>query len=159
MSIPLDDRLFLHGHGAFEMCHMSQGYLYLLDAHLERFLFSVAKAGLALPYSEMEVKKIILHTAAAGCKTNGFVRFWLTGGRGPFGMSVKGGKGPSFYVLTTVEKPYQTYSLEKGFKVKTSKMPVHDRYYTTFQSNCDLPAVLSQLDADRQGLDLVRMSL
>ena len=155
MSIPVDDRLFLHGHGAFEMCHMSQGYLYLLDEHLTRFLWSVAKAGLGLPCSETELKRIILHTAAAGKKLNGFVRFWLTGGRGTLGMSAKQGKGPSLYVLTTCEKPYQTYDLEIGLKAKTSKIPVHDPYYTTFQSNCDLPAVLSQLDAEREGYDLV----
>ena len=156
MTLPLDDRMFLHGHGAFEMCHMSQGYLYLLDEHIKRFLWSVSRAGLGLPMTEKELRKIILHTAAAGNKLNGFVRFWVTGGRGTLGISPKGGKGPALYVLTSCEKPYQEYHIEHGFKVKTSRVPIHDPYFTTLQSNSNLPAVLSQLDAEKEGLDMVR---
>lgn len=155
MNVPVDDRMFLHGHGASEMLHMSQGYLYLFDDHIARFIWSISKAGMRLPCSEMELKRIVLHTAAAGNKLNGFVRIWLSGGRGSFGVSVRGGKGPALYVLTTCEKPYQDYDLEVGFKAKTSRIPIHDSYYTTLQSNGNLPAVLSQLEAEHEKCDLV----
>eukprot|EP00210_Caulerpa_lentillifera_P000879 g850.t1 len=154
MVIPIDDRLFMQGHGAFEMCHISQGYLYLFDEHFERFMWSVKKVGIELPYSEEELKRIILHTAAASNKLNGFVRFWASGGRGTFGLSTRGGKGPAFYVLATCEKPYQDFSLAEGFKVLTSPVPVHDSYYTTLQSNGNLPGVLTQLLAEQKGCDL-----
>ena len=159
MTIPWDDRLFLHGHGAFEMCHMSQGYLYLFDTHVERFLLSVSRAGLKSPMSEAELKRKILHTAAAGNKLNGFVRFWMSGGRGTLSLSVKGGKGPAFYVLTSCEKPYQNYDLETGFSAITTKVPIHDSYYTTMISNNNLPIVLGQLDADQRGKELAGIVL
>ena len=159
MTIPWDDRLFLYGHGASEMCHLSQGYLYLFDAHVERFLLSVSRAGLKLPMSETELKRKILHTAAAGNKLNGFVRFWMSGGRGSLSLSVKGGKGPALFVLTSCEKPYQGYDLAKGFSAITSKVPVHDSYYTAMQSNNNLPSVLSQLDAEQREKDLASSAL
>jgi len=154
MLIPIDDRLFLQGHGASEICHISQGYLYLFNEHLKRFLWSIKKVGIELPYSEEELKRIILHTAAASNKLNGFVRFWATGGRGTLGLTPRGGKGPAFYVLASCEKPYQDFSLAEGFKAFSSPVPVHDSYYTTLQSNGNLPGVLTQLLAEQKGCDL-----
>lgn len=71
MVIPIDDRLFTKGHGAFDMCLMANGYLYNLEAHLDRFLLSLAKAGLELPLGKRDLAKTILHTAAASTKLNG----------------------------------------------------------------------------------------
>lgn len=48
-----------------------KGYLYLFDEHFKRFKMSIHKAGLELPIDDFELKKIILHTAAASSKLNG----------------------------------------------------------------------------------------
>lgn len=71
MVIPIEDRLFTKGHGAFDMCLMVNGYLYNLEAHIDRFMQSLAKAGLELPYGRRDLAKTILHTAAASTKLNG----------------------------------------------------------------------------------------
>lgn len=79
MVVPIEDRLFTKGHGASDICLMCNGYLYNLDAHLDRFLMSTRRAGLELPIGKRELGKIILHTAAASSKLNGGQQlYWAT---------------------------------------------------------------------------------
>jgi hypothetical protein len=55
------------------------GYLYQLEAHLERFKASAELAGLPLPMSEERLLRILMDTAAASMKMNGEGRGVNTG--------------------------------------------------------------------------------
>ena len=54
------------GHAIFDTAIIAHGALYLLDRHLDRFLHSAYRAGLALPYSLDQLARIIVETAAIG---------------------------------------------------------------------------------------------
>ena len=54
------------GHAIFDTAIIAHGALYLLDRHLDRFLHSAYRAGLALPYSLDQLARIIIETAAIG---------------------------------------------------------------------------------------------
>jgi 4-amino-4-deoxychorismate lyase len=57
----------------FDTAVITDGYLYQLDQHLQRFLTNAAKANIGLPrgMSVEQMRRTILETAAAGCKLNG----------------------------------------------------------------------------------------
>ena len=54
-----------------DCCSAFQGYLYQLDAHLQRFFTSAKKAGLLLPFPPAQIRRTILETAAASKKMHG----------------------------------------------------------------------------------------
>ncbi|GMH34017.1 hypothetical protein BSKO_01851 [Bryopsis sp. KO-2023] len=148
MTLPIDDRMVTLGHGAFDMCLMTEGYLYSFEEHLDRFEQSIGRAGLEAPFSRRSLQKTILHTAAASTRLNGFVRFWVTGGRGTFGLSPKGGSGPSLYVLASDEDDFRKVDITVGWKAKTTPVPPHEPYFLSTLSNSFLPGVLATMDAE-----------
>lgn len=64
-------------------------------------------------------------------------------------MSTKGGSGPSLYVLVSDEDDFNKNEIMKGWKLKTTIVPVHEPYYMTALSNNFLPYVLGTLDAEQ----------
>lgn len=59
-------------------------HLYELDAHLDRFLRSAAKAKITPPFDRATIRDILIQTAAAGECKSGVLRYWLSVGRGGF---------------------------------------------------------------------------
>ncbi|GJN06579.1 hypothetical protein PR202_ga24322 [Eleusine coracana subsp. coracana] len=49
MVIPMDDHMVHRGHGVFDTAMIMDGWLYELDAHLDRFLRSAANARIIHP--------------------------------------------------------------------------------------------------------------
>jgi branched-subunit amino acid aminotransferase/4-amino-4-deoxychorismate lyase len=62
-------------------------HLYELDAHLDRFLRSAAKAKITPPFDRATIRDILIQTAAAGECKSGILRYWLSVGRGGFNLS------------------------------------------------------------------------
>jgi 4-amino-4-deoxychorismate lyase len=71
MVVHMDDHMVHHGHGVYETIVVCEGYLYQLDDHLERLKSSADMAGLTVPVSDAQLKRIVLDTAAAGGRLNG----------------------------------------------------------------------------------------
>lgn len=65
MVVSLDDHMVHRGHAVFDTATLTQGYLYQLDDHLDRFYRSAEKAGLSPPFPRKQLRRIILETAAA----------------------------------------------------------------------------------------------
>ena len=98
-SIALDDRGFHRGHAVFDTCNVVASHAYGLSFHLDRLLLSAQKARIDHNYSKAELKNIILRTLSVANKSdNVFVRFWLTAGRGTFGIAPTKGE-TSFYCV------------------------------------------------------------
>lgn len=57
----------------FDTAILTEGHLYQLDQHLQRFLTNAARANIPLPpgISAEQMRRTILETAAASCKLNG----------------------------------------------------------------------------------------
>ena len=62
-------------------------HLYELDAHLDRFLRSAAKAKITPPFDRATIRDILIQTVAAGECKSGILRYWLSVGRGGFKIS------------------------------------------------------------------------
>ncbi|KAK9838341.1 hypothetical protein WJX81_005802 [Elliptochloris bilobata] len=152
MIVSVDDHLVHRGHAVFDTAVITEGYLYQLDAHLQRFFTSAKKAGLLLPFPAAQIRRIILETAAAGKKMHGYVRYWLGAGRGGFGLSPSECISPSFYVVAyqAAEDPMRHLS---GWRIKTSRVPAKDPYFATLKSNNYLANALVAMDAEASGYD------
>lgn len=65
MIVSVDDHFVHRGHAVFDTATITQGYLYQLDDHLDRFYRSASKAALMPPFPRHQIRRIILETAAA----------------------------------------------------------------------------------------------
>lgn len=65
MVVSADDHMVHRGHAVFDTATLTQGYLYQLDDHLDRFYRSASKAALTPPFPRNQIRRIILETAAA----------------------------------------------------------------------------------------------
>ena len=63
MVLAADDHGVHRGHAVFDTLAIIEGRVYLLDAHLARFFNSAAAAGLTLPFSRSQVRRVVLETA------------------------------------------------------------------------------------------------
>lgn len=175
MFIHIDDHMVHRGHSVFDTAIITNGYMYQLDQHLERFFSSAAKAGIPLPKdtSKDQMRRIILETAAASCKQQAYVRYFLSAGRGGFGLSSAECLGSSFYVMVysldhqEQEHPDDTWAdtyvtrqeldkhgqedYLKGWKVKTSPVPQKPPFFSRLKSTNYLPNALAVIDAEADG--------
>jgi len=89
MVVQMDDHMVHRGHAVFDTTLLIDSHLYQLNPHVDRFLASAAKASIPLPpgVTPDQLIRTILETAAASKLTDGHLRFWLSAGRGGFGLS------------------------------------------------------------------------
>ncbi|KAI3425070.1 hypothetical protein D9Q98_008447 [Chlorella vulgaris] len=155
--VQLDDHMLHRGHAVFDTAVITDGYLYQLDQHLQRFLTNAAKANIGLPrgMSVEQMRRTILETAAAGCKLNGHVRYWLSAGRGGFGLSGNECGGATFYCTAftrdTPEEKLDEYL--RGWRVKTTPVPLKPPFFARIQSTDQLPNALALMDAQAEDYD------
>ncbi|GFP78631.1 d-amino-acid transaminase chloroplastic [Phtheirospermum japonicum] len=148
MVIPIDDHMVHRGHGVFDTAIILDGYLYELDAHLARFLRSASKAKIVSPFSELDLKSILIQlTIASQCKT-GTLRYWLSAGPGDFTLSPMGCPSSAFYAVVIDEHFSQC---REGVKVITSEIPMKSPLFATMKSVNYLPNVLAQMEAEEKG--------
>ena len=101
MSVPIDDHGFHRGHCVFDTANVAGGKAFGLSMHLDRLLGSAQQARIdTSALAKDTLKRIILETIGATERRDGvFVRYWLTAGRGDFGISPKNCVEPSFYCV------------------------------------------------------------
>ncbi|CAL8470838.1 g10380 [Coccomyxa elongata] len=151
MVVSLDDHMVHRGHAVFDTATLTQGYLYQLDDHLDRFYRSAEKAGLSPPFPRNQLRRIILETAAATQSFEGSIKYWCSAGRGGFGISPLECLRSSFYCMAY--KNPEPSDPRQGWKVKTSPVPIKDPYFATLKSTNYLANALVALDAQLEGFD------
>lgn len=82
MMMPVADQFVCKGYGVSEVVLLRDGHLYMLDQHIQRLQAACAQLGLALPFPEPALRRILLDTAAASGRMNG-ERGWSTLNRLP----------------------------------------------------------------------------
>ncbi|XVF78584.1 hypothetical protein PTKIN_Ptkin14bG0146000 [Pterospermum kingtungense] len=148
MVIPIDDHMVHRGHGVFDTSMILDGYLYELDAHLDRFLRSAAKARISSPFPQSTLRSILVQmTAASQCK-KGTLRFWLSAGPGNFLLSSAGCPTSAFYAVVIDDDFSQC---KNGVKVITSTVPMKSPQFATMKNVNYLPNVLSIMEAEDKG--------
>jgi 4-amino-4-deoxychorismate lyase len=149
MSLPIDDHMVHRGHGVFDTAMLLDGCLYELDAHLDRFLRSAAKARIdTAPFPRHALRAILIQmTAASGCR-RGSIRYWLSAGPGDFLLSSAGCPAPALYAVVIAADYDQC---RHGVRAVTSTVPMKPPLFATAKNVNYLPNVLSIMDAEDRG--------
>ncbi|GMN54445.1 hypothetical protein TIFTF001_023574 [Ficus carica] len=148
MVIPIDDHMVHRGHGVFDTAVLLDGYLYELDAHLDRFLRSASKAKIFPSFPQSTLRSILVQmTAASRCK-RGTIRYWLSAGPGNFLLSPAKCPTSAFYAVVIDENISQC---KEGVKVITSSVPMKSPEFATMKNVNYLPNVLSVMEAEEKG--------
>jgi 4-amino-4-deoxychorismate lyase len=153
MVLPLDDHMVHRGHAVFDTATLTNGMLYQLDPHLERFIRSANAARIPLPFPQEQLRQIILETAAASGQRDGSVRYWLSAGPGGFGLGPGECVGSSFYVIIFKQEAYPDTYYSEGMRVITSRVPIKPPFFARTKSTNYLPNVLVVLEAKDHGAD------
>jgi 4-amino-4-deoxychorismate lyase len=153
MVLPLDDHMVHRGHAVFDTATLAQGKLYQLDPHLDRLIKSADGARIALPFPREPLRQIIIETAAASCKRDGSVRYWLSAGPGGYGLGPAECVGSSFYVIVFKQEAYPENYYREGMKLVTSPVPIKPPLFARIKSTNYLPNVLVVLEAKDRGAD------
>eukprot|EP00850_Spirogloea_muscicola_P014124 SM000099S25230 [mRNA] locus=s99:320196:322461:- [translate_table: standard] len=173
MVVNLDDHMCHRGHAVFDTATIWNGYLYELDAHLDRILRSAASAKVQPPFPREHLRSILMRLASVSGVEVGHLRFWLSAGPGgflltpkecvPFApLAVARPCQPScklscgrrciqsaFYAISIAEKHYP--DPDKGVSVVTSTVPIKPPEFATVKSVNYLPNALMQVEAEEQG--------
>ncbi|CAL9057491.1 unnamed protein product [Musa banksii] len=148
MVIPIDDHMVHRGHGVFDTAMLMDGYLYELDAHLDRFLRSASKAKITSPLPRETLRSILIQmTAASKCK-RGSIRYWLSAGPGNFLLSPAGCPEAAFYAVV-IDVDYS--QCKEGVKVITSTIPMKPPLFATMKNVNYIQNVLSVMEAEEKG--------
>ena len=156
-TIPLDDHGYNRGHAVFDTCNVMEGRAFGLNFHLDRLLKSCALARIEHNYSKDWLKTIILHTIAASKKRNNvFVRYWMTSGRGDFGIvPSETTSNARFYCVVHDYDMKKTKQKEVGVKeVFVRDIPSKPKLLATVKSNNYMLNALLTLRAKETGGDL-----
>lgn len=148
MVIPIDDHMVHRGHGVFDTAIILNGYLYELDAHLDRFLRSASNARISSPFPRSALRSILVQLSAASQCKKGTLRYWLSAGPGDFLLSPAGCPTSAFYAVVIDEDFSQC---KEGVKVVTSTVPMKTPQFATMKNVNYLPNVLSQMEAEEKG--------
>lgn len=115
MVVQLDDHMVHRGHAVFDTAILTEGHIYQLEPHLERFLASAAKANIPLPnISPDQLLRTVLETTAASKLTDGYLRFFLSAGRGGFGLSGNECLRSALYIVVYRRDPLEGDSEGEG---------------------------------------------
>eukprot|EP00850_Spirogloea_muscicola_P016154 SM000129S26141 [mRNA] locus=s129:236439:238455:+ [translate_table: standard] len=154
MVVNLDDHMCHRGHAVFDTATIWNGYLYELDAHLDRILRSAASAKIQPPFPRDHLRSILLRLASVSGVKVGHLRFWLSAGPGGFLLTPKECIQSAFYAISIAEKHYP--DPDEGVIVAranqvTSTVPIKPPEFATVKSVNYLPNALMQVEAEEQG--------
>jgi len=121
--IPVDDLALLRGIGVFDLLRTYEGKPLFLDEHIARLLNSARRIKLKLPWSEDDVRRIVLETLERNKLAEANIRMVITGGSSPDFMTHQG--NPRLIVLVTPLPQLPSWWYEKGVKVITMASARH----------------------------------
>ncbi|KAI4333635.1 hypothetical protein L6164_018416 [Bauhinia variegata] len=147
MVIPIDDHMVHRGHGVFDTAILFDGYIYELDAHLDRILRSASSAKISPPFPRSALRSILIQLSAASKCKKGTLRYWLSAGPGDFLLSSSGCPTSAFYAVVIDDDFSQR---KEGVKVITSSVPMKQPQFATMKNVNYLPNVLSVIEAEEK---------
>ena len=98
-TISVFDHAFLYGDSVFETIKSYQGFLFALDAHLQRLERSSKHVHLQIPVSRRTLTGWIAKAIAPLGKTDARVRVMITRGVGPIGLDISRCQNPQVLVF------------------------------------------------------------
>ncbi len=153
MVVPMDDHMMHRGDGIFEAFKCVNGYIYNLEAHLERLQRSAKFISLNLPFDLDTIRRIIIETVAMGGVRNCMVRVFVSRGLGGFDCAPKECPKSNLYVIAMEAWTAPEYFYTEGVSAITSRIPVKPAFFAQVKSCNYLPNVLVAMEAEKNKAD------
>jgi branched-chain amino acid aminotransferase len=153
--IPVTDHGLLYGDGVFEGIRLAGGRVFRLDAHLARLRHSARAIGLELPGGTEAIRRIVLDTARAFGRADGYVRLLVTRGDGAMGVDPTRRPSPRVVCIATEIELYPEAKLASGIDMVTVSVrrPGADVLDPRVKSLNYLNSVLAKREARLRGAD------
>jgi branched-chain amino acid aminotransferase len=153
--IPVTDHGLLYGDGVFEGIRLAGGRVFRLDAHLARLRHSARAIGLELPGGTEAIRRIVLDTARAFGRADGYVRLLVTRGDGAMGVDPTRCPSPRVVCIATEIELYPEAKLASGIDMVTVSVrrPGADVLDPRVKSLNYLNSVLAKREARLRGAD------
>jgi branched-chain amino acid aminotransferase len=153
--IPVTDHGLLYGDGVFEGIRLAGGRVFRLDSHLDRLRHSARAIGLELPGGVTGIRAIVLETARAWGRPDGYVRLLVTRGDGAMGVDPTNCLHPRVICIATEIDLYPAEKLASGVEMVTVSVrrPAPDMLDPRVKSLNYLNSVLAKREARLRGAD------
>ena len=153
MLIPIDDHMIHRGDGVFEVIKCCKGYIYQLQAHLQRLQKSAQAIGLEFPLSLSKLKQRIRETIKVAQVKDCVIRIFLSRGPGGFSVNPFESIGTQLYIVITKWLPPDKKHFQKGVKAIITRIPLKSGFFAQIKSCNYLPNVLMKKEAIQKGAD------
>jgi branched-chain amino acid aminotransferase len=116
------DRGFLYGDAVFETMAAYDGVIFRLGPHLDRFRASATMLGIAVPFSDDEVRAQLHRVLERNERRDAILRMSLTRGRGARGLDTRAVVDPTFLILCFPPKLYPAAMRARGARTVVSSV-------------------------------------
>jgi len=118
-KISVFDHGLLYGDGVFEGIRVYNGWVFLLDEHLDRLYDSARAICLDLRMSKKALSRAVVETCKVNRIQNGYVRLVVTRGSGTLGLNPYLCKKPEVIIIASSIQLYPKDLYENGLKIIT----------------------------------------
>ncbi len=153
MSVPIDDHIVHRGDGVFDNTLCIAGSYYLLDNHIERFFFSSNAIGIVPPFSQSEMRGLLLKLGKLSGKKDFITRYFLSRGHGSMSVYPHEAVAPNLYVLIGKSSPPPERYFRDGLIAVTSAIGLRPPASPQVKSVNYLSNALMELAAKNAGAD------
>ncbi len=153
--VPVTDHGLLYGDGIFEGIRLAGGRVFRLDSHLARLRHSGRAIGLELPGGIADIREIVLATARAWGRPDGYVRLIVTRGDGAMGVDPTRCPSPRVICIACEIELFPAQLLATGVSMVTVSVrrPGPDVLDPRVKSLNYLNSVLAKREARLRGAD------
>lgn len=123
-KVSVRDRGFLYGDGLFETLRNYGGYIFMLDAHLERLFFSLRVLKYNLPFDKEYIKDALRKTIDKNNlgKRDAYIKIIVTRGIHSGELHFGGGYKPNLVIIADSLTPYPEVDYTEGINITTSSI-------------------------------------
>jgi len=123
-KISVKDRGFLYGDGLFETLRSCGGYIFMLDAHLQRLFHSLKVLEYNLPFDKEYIKDALRKTISKNNlgKRDAYIKIIVTRGIHSGELNFSGGYKPDLIIIAEKLKPYPEVDYTEGINIITSSI-------------------------------------
>ncbi len=152
MAVPVDDHMVHRGDGIFEAFKCVNGYIYNLQAHLERLERSAQAIYLELPATMEQIIELVIGTIRIAGARDCLIRLFVS--RGPGGFTTNPYECPfsQLYIVVCSPSIPPEVQYKKGVAIKSSSIPIKNSYFANIKSCNYLPNVLMKKEAVDAGV-------
>ena len=116
-KISILDRGFCYGDGLFETLRASNGKIFYIEQHIDRFFESMQQILIELPMTRLELTKVVQETLARNKYENAIIRLLVTRGDTQSNIQIDSKNHPTLVINIRPFTPLPKVAYKKGIRI------------------------------------------